>query len=89
MSFSLQCWVCYMADGDAFLQHKVAGYETWCHHFQSEVKSISTQWKHPDSPRPQKFRTEYSAGKVMLTAFSTFRVPCYWSLRSHTSPSMP
>ncbi|KFM69297.1 hypothetical protein X975_03065, partial [Stegodyphus mimosarum] len=81
MGLSLQRLVRYRADGTAFLQQKVAGDETWCHHFQPEGKSISIQWKHPDIPRPKKFKTQHSAGKMMLTAFFDIQIPYYWDLR--------
>ncbi|GFX09693.1 hypothetical protein TNCV_652931 [Trichonephila clavipes] len=53
---------------DDFLQHIVVA-ETRCHHIQLEVKSVSMQWKHPDSPSPKKFKVQQPAEKVMLTAF--------------------
>ncbi|GFV48500.1 hypothetical protein TNCV_2395651 [Trichonephila clavipes] len=52
-----------MDDGDDILQHIVVGDETWYHHFQPKGKSISMQWKHPDSPRPKKFKDQQSTGK--------------------------
>ncbi|GFX29735.1 putative transposase [Trichonephila clavipes] len=54
----------YRDDGDDFLQHMVAKDETWCHHLQSERKSVCMQWKHPDSPRPKKFKVQPSTGKL-------------------------
>ena len=32
--------VSYSDDGDDFLQHIVAGYKAWCHHFQPERKTV-------------------------------------------------
>ncbi|GFV12979.1 uncharacterized protein TNCV_3175141 [Trichonephila clavipes] len=59
----------YRNDGDDFLQHIVVGDENWCRHFEPECKSISMQWKHPDSPRPKQFKAQQLTRKVMLTAF--------------------
>ncbi|GFW93092.1 hypothetical protein TNCV_3888331 [Trichonephila clavipes] len=50
-------------DGGDFLQHMVED-ETWCHHFQLEWKSVSLQWKHPDSPRSNKFKYQKSAREI-------------------------
>ncbi|GFX09694.1 hypothetical protein TNCV_652932 [Trichonephila clavipes] len=67
-------WAClqhllhYRDYDDDFLQHIVVA-ETRCHHIQLEVKSVSMQWKHPDSPSPKKFKVQQPAEKVMLTAF--------------------
>ena len=32
--------------------YEVAQDETWVHHFDSEAKKQSLQWKHPGSPPP-------------------------------------
>jgi len=37
-----------------------------------ESKLESMQWKHVDSPPPNKFRTQLSAGKVMATFLGEF-----------------
>jgi hypothetical protein len=39
--------------------------ESWDHHYQTELKSVSVQWKHANSPSIKKS----SAGNVMLTVF--------------------
>ena len=43
--------------------------ETWVHNYESENKAQSRQWVGPGSPRPKKFKTQQSAGKVMATVF--------------------
>ena len=37
--------------------------------FEPENKAQSRQWVGPGSPRPKKFKTQPSAGKVMATVF--------------------
>ena len=54
---------------DAFLNRIVTGDESWVHHYEPKSKRQSMQWKHPTSPPPIKFKTQASAGKVMLTIF--------------------
>jgi len=56
-------------EGDGFLARIVTGDETWVHLHQPETKRASNEWRHSSSPKPKKFRTEPSAGKVMLTLF--------------------
>jgi len=34
-----------------------------------ESKRSSMQWRHPESPKPKKVKTTFSAGKVMATIF--------------------
>ena len=43
--------------------------ETWVHHFEPESKRASMEWSHPTSPRSKKFKSQQSAGKVMVTVF--------------------
>ena len=57
------------AEGDGFLGSIVTGDETWVHYHQLETKKASKEWRHTSSPKPKKFRTQPSAGKVMLTLF--------------------
>ena len=45
------------------------GDETWAHHFEPESKRASMEWRHPTSPRLKKFKSQQSAGKVMVTVF--------------------
>jgi histone-lysine N-methyltransferase SETMAR len=65
----------YETEGDGFLQRIVTGDESWVHHFQPETKKASKEWRHCILPKPQKFRTQASAGKVMLTLFWDHRGP--------------
>lgn len=55
--------------GDAFLGKIVTGVETWVHYHQLEMKRSSKEWRHKSLPKSKKFRTQQSAGKVMLTLF--------------------
>ena len=50
-----------------FLQQIVTGDETWVHHFEPESKRASMEWCHPTSSRSKKFKSQQSAGKVMVT----------------------
>ena len=59
----------FEAEGDGFLERTVTGDETWVHYHQLETKKASKEWGHTSSPKPKKFRTQRSAGKVMLTLF--------------------
>ena len=52
-----------------FLKRFVTMDETWVHHFTSETKQQSKQWKHLGSPPPKKAKTVPSAGKVMASVF--------------------
>ena len=42
--------------------------ETWVH-YEPENKAQNRQWVGSGSPRPKKFTTQPSAGKVMATVF--------------------
>jgi len=39
--------------------------ETWLYHYDPETKQQLMEWQHSGSPRPQKFRAQNSAGKVL------------------------
>ena len=54
---------------DDFLLRLATVDETWFHYFEPENKAQSRQWVGPGSPRPKKFKTQPSAGKVMATVF--------------------
>ena len=54
---------------DDFLLHLVTGDGSWVHNYEPENKAPSRQWVGPGSPRPKKFKTQSSAGKVMTTVF--------------------
>jgi len=43
--------------------------ETWLCHYDPETKQQSVEWRHNGSPRPQKFRVQKSAGKVLASIF--------------------
>jgi len=43
--------------------------ETWLYHYDPETKQQSMEWRHSGSPRPQKFRVQKSAGKVLALIF--------------------
>ena len=60
---------CFEAEGDGLLGRTVTGDETWVHYHQPETKKVSKEWHHTSSPKPKKFCTRPSAGKVMLTLF--------------------
>ena len=52
-----------------FLLRLVTVDEIWVHYYEPENKAQSRQWVGPGSPRPKKFKTQPSAGKVMATVF--------------------
>ena len=54
---------------DDFLLLLVTVDETWVHYYEPENEAQSRQWVGPGSPRPKKFKTQPSAGKVMATVF--------------------
>ena len=56
----------YREEGDQFLLNIFTGDESWIHHFDPEEKRLSM---HTSSPRPKKFKTVPSAGKILLTVF--------------------
>ena len=51
---------------DDFLLRLVTVDETWVHYYEPENKA---QWVGPGSPRPKKFKTQPSGGKVMAAVF--------------------
>ena len=54
---------------DNSLSRLVTVDETWVHYYEPENKAQSRQWVGLGSPRPTKFKTQPSAGKVMATVF--------------------
>ena len=54
---------------DDFLLCLMTVVETSVHYYEPENKARSRQWGRPGSPRPKKFKTQPSAGKVMATVF--------------------
>ena len=61
--------ICHVREGDAFLHRMVSGDESWVYHYEPESKRQSMQWKYQSSPANKKFKTQASAGKVMLIIF--------------------
>ena len=59
----------FEAEFNGFLGRNVTGEETWVHYHQPETKKASKDWRYTSSPKPKKFRTHPSAGKVTLTLF--------------------
>jgi len=57
----------YNNEGEEVLSRIVTGDETWVHHYEPESKRQSLEWKHLGSPAKKKFKTQPSAGKVMLS----------------------
>ena len=54
---------------DNFRLRLVTVDETWVHYYEPENKAQSRQWVGPGSPRPKKYKTQPSAGKMMATVF--------------------
>ena len=65
----------YSNEGEEFMGRIVAGDETWVHHYSPESKRQSLEWKHPYFPVNKKFKTQLSAGKVMLNMFLDSKGP--------------
>ena len=59
----------YHEEGHQFLLNITTGNESWIHHFDPEEKRLSMQYRYTSSPRPKKFKTVPSAGKILLTLF--------------------
>ena len=49
-----------------FLNTVITGDESWVYGYDPETKAQSSQWKHPESPRPNKARQVRSKIKVLL-----------------------
>jgi hypothetical protein len=52
-----------------FLERIVTADEIWLNHYEPESKAQSMAWKRPISPVAKKFKSQPSAGKIMLTLF--------------------
>ena len=59
----------YGNERDVLLDRIITGDKTWDHHYKPEHKRQSMEWKHPQSPCKKNFKTQPSAGKLMLTLF--------------------
>ena len=62
-----------------FLLRLVTINETLVHYYEPENKAQSGQWVGPGSPRPTKFKTQPSAGKVMVTVFWDAKGSIMWT----------
>ena len=60
---------CFEKGGEDFLKKIITGDETWVHRYDPENERQSMEYHHKESPQPKKFKTQASAGKVMLTVF--------------------
>jgi hypothetical protein len=54
---------------DAFLHRIVTGGLSWVYHYKTENKRQLMQWNQLLSPANKEFKTQVSAGNVMLTIF--------------------
>jgi hypothetical protein len=52
-----------------FLQRIVTAHEIWVHHYEPGSKAQIMAWKHLTSHVAKKFKSQPSAGKIMLTLF--------------------
>jgi hypothetical protein len=59
----------WLREGDEFLCSTVNGGKSWVHHFENFKIRDRMEFRHNGSPAPKKFKTAFSAAKVMLTAF--------------------
>ncbi|UYV84691.1 hypothetical protein LAZ67_X003114 [Cordylochernes scorpioides] len=55
----------FVANPEEFVNRFVTMDETWAHHFTSESKQQSMQWRHSGSPPIKKAKTVPSAGKTI------------------------
>ena len=58
----------YKAEGDSFLNRIITDDGAWCHCYKLESKQQSRSGD-VNSPLKKKFKTQFSAGKVMCAAF--------------------
>ncbi|PNF14668.1 hypothetical protein B7P43_G11440 [Cryptotermes secundus] len=74
----------YHEEECVFLSRAATGNETWFHHFQPERKRQSQQWKHVNSPPPNKSKAGHtSSGKVMMTFFFDCKGPLLVEFLEH------
>ena len=59
----------FEADQDNFLARFTTMDKTWVHHYQSETKEQSKQWKYTSYPALKKAKVICSAGKIMASIF--------------------
>ena len=58
-----------LANHDPEFKTIITDDEAWVYGYDPETKFQSSQWEHPESPRPKKRRQVRSNVKVMLTCF--------------------
>jgi hypothetical protein len=66
----------YHLEGDNFLKNNATGDKSWVHHYDSENKRQSRQYRHPGSPSVKKFKTVpkvifWNARDMLCTEFLT------------------
>ena len=66
---SEQCLALFNRNKSEFLRRYVTMDETWLHHYTPESNRQSASWTASDEPRPQRPKTQQSAGKVMASVF--------------------
>ena len=59
----------FRRDPNDFLSRLLTMDETWLYQYDPETKQQSMEWRHSGSARPQKFRVQTSAGKVLASIF--------------------
>jgi len=59
----------FRRDPNNFLSRLVTMDETWLYHYDPETKQQSMEWRHSGSSRPQKFRVQKFAGKLLASIF--------------------
>lgn len=67
-----------MAEDIGFLKRIVTVDESWVHFWATEMKEHSKVWKKPEEEPPRKFKTQPSAGKLMLILFWDHEGSIYW-----------
>ena len=58
-----------VSDDGNVLKKVITGDKSWVYGYDPETKQQSSQWKHPDEPRPKKARQSRSHVKSMLIIF--------------------
>ena len=73
--------VCYdlreqVGNDPQIISKVVTGDETWCYGYDPETKQASSQYKTPNSPKPQKARQVRSNVNIMLNFFFVLMELC-------------
>ena len=66
------CLLKHLRSKDNFYMRLVTVDETWVLYYEPENKAKIRQWVGPGSPSPKKFKTQLSAGNVMVTVFRRY-----------------